>query len=76
MNNIIKFLLIMTILATLRVSGIYPTQTKMPPKIPHSIENKDCLSCHKEGKEVNGKKAPVTKHPERKACASCHKPSK
>lgn len=43
-----------------------------PPFIPHQVLNRQCLDCHGQGLVVEGRKAPVTPHPELVNCAQCH----
>ena len=43
-----------------------------PPTIPHKVLNRDCLDCHAQGLVVEGRKAPVTPHPELVNCMQCH----
>lgn len=43
-----------------------------PPFIPHEILNPECLDCHGRGLVVEGRKAPVTPHPELENCQQCH----
>lgn len=50
-------------------SGL-PQPPQPPPPIKHKLGSKECLSCHKEGKE----KAPKMKHPAQENCTGCHKP--
>ncbi len=43
-----------------------------PPFIPHQVLNRKCLNCHEQGLVVEGRKAPVTPHPELVNCIQCH----
>ncbi|MDH4262294.1 MAG: hypothetical protein OEV78_04530 [Spirochaetia bacterium] len=78
MSKTVKLFFMVTILTSFSVSFVYPEKSKVPPKIPHAQDDKytNCLECHEKGKEVDGKKAPVTRHPAMKKCSSCHKPLK
>lgn len=43
-----------------------------PPLIPHEVLNRDCLDCHETGLVVEGRKAPITPHPQLVNCEQCH----
>jgi cytochrome c-type protein NapB len=43
-----------------------------PPTIPHDVLNPKCLDCHERGLVVDGRKAPITPHPELVNCLQCH----
>jgi cytochrome c-type protein NapB len=45
-----------------------------PPVMPHALRNRDCLDCHEHGLVMEGKKAPVTPHPQLVNCMQCHVP--
>lgn len=45
-----------------------------PPVMPHAVRNRACLDCHATGMITEGKKAPVTPHPELVNCQQCHVP--
>jgi len=79
MNKLLKIVFISGLLVALGLSNsIYSNKTKKPPEVPHTIDSafENCLECHEKGKEVDGKKAPVTPHPKMVKCVACHKPVK
>ena len=46
-----------------------------PPRIPHAIDQlavPACLSCHRDGAAIAGRRAPVMKHEPRASCVQCH----
>ncbi len=43
-----------------------------PPFIPHQVLNRQCLDCHAAGLVVEGRKAPITPHPQLINCQQCH----
>ena len=43
-----------------------------PPTIPHDVLNPKCENCHGQGLVVEGRKAPITPHPELVNCLQCH----
>ena len=45
-----------------------------PPVIPHTLgkDDRECLSCHVDGREYKGHQSPLTPHPEFKNCRQCH----
>ncbi|MEK7729907.1 MAG: nitrate reductase cytochrome c-type subunit [candidate division KSB1 bacterium] len=45
-----------------------------PPVMPHAVRNRDCLDCHAAGMITEGKKAPITPHPQFANCQQCHVP--
>jgi len=78
MKKILTISLLLSLWVGMGIStNVYSEKAKMPPKIPHSVtdKNKDCLSCHEKGAVVDGKKATVPKHPQKKNCTVCHKPA-
>ncbi len=69
-------ILVMTLIAVGLLSGCSDNKDgqeppQPPPPVKHKLEKgKECLSCHKEGKE----NAPIMKHPVQGNCTGCHKP--
>ncbi len=45
-----------------------------PPVMPHAVRNRDCLDCHASGMITEGKRAPITPHPQLVNCQQCHVP--
>lgn len=45
-----------------------------PPVMPHAVRNRDCLDCHATGMITEGKRAPITPHPQFANCQQCHVP--
>ena len=46
-----------------------------PPTVPHPMDEQSsavCLSCHRQGIRLQGRRAPVISHPEYANCTQCH----